>query len=73
MGVEEFVRRLRHDEAADKRFAVFLGAGCSVSSGIPAAGLLVKERWLPRLRDLRAPDRKDLDAWAATEIPKVRR
>jgi tetratricopeptide (TPR) repeat protein len=28
MHAEEFVRRLRRDEAADKRFALFLGAGC---------------------------------------------
>ena len=69
IAVEEFVRRLHHDQGADKCFAPFPGAGCSVSSGIPAAGSLVAERWLPRLRDLRAPERKDLEAWATTEIP----
>src|SRR6478736_5672974 len=66
--VEEFVRRLRAETSAEKRFALFLGAGCSVTSGIPAAGTLVKDRWVPRLRDYRAPHRKDLDAWAAEVI-----
>ncbi len=66
--VEEFVRRLRAETSAEKRFALFLGAGCSVTSGIPAAGTLVKDRWIPRLRDYRAPHRKDLDAWAVEAI-----
>lgn len=66
--VEEFVRRLRAETSAEKRFALFLGAGCSVTSGIPAAGTLVKDRWIPRLRDYRAPHRKDLDAWAKEVI-----
>ena len=66
--VEEFVRRLRAETSAEKRFALFLGAGCSVTSGIPAAGILVKDRWIPRLRDYRAPHRKDLDVWAGEVI-----
>lgn len=67
---DEFARRLREkSKETDKRFAFFLGAGCSVSSGIPAAGSLVKDHWLPRLQDLRAPHSKDLDAWAKTEFP----
>lgn len=45
-----------------------MGAGCSVSSGVPDAGTLVKAHWLPRLRDLRAPVRLDLDVWAAEII-----
>jgi len=67
--VEEFVRRLRETVKADKRFALFLGAGCSVSSGIPSAGDLVKNHWLPRLRDIRAPERSDLEVWATEVIP----
>ena len=66
--VEEFVRRLRAETSAEKRFALFLGAGCSVTSGIPAAGTLVKDRWIPRLRDYRAPHRKDVDVWAGEVI-----
>jgi len=68
---DEFARRLRMtSQEADKRFAFFLGAGCSVSSAIPAAGNLVKNDWLPRLRDVCAPQRKDLDAWAKEEFPQ---
>jgi Tfp pilus assembly protein PilF len=67
----EFARRLKATSVeADKRFAFFLGAGCSVSSGIPAAGGLVMDHWLPGLRDLRAPERKDLETWAKKELPK---
>ena len=70
ISADEFTRRIKAtSEQADKRFAFFLGAGSSVSSGIPAAGSLVKDDWLPRLRDLRAPHRKDLDAWAKDELP----
>lgn len=70
ISADEFARRLKvTTEQADKRFAFFLGAGCSVSSGIPAAGVLVKDDWLPRLRDLRAPQHKDLDVWAKAEFP----
>lgn len=66
----EFARRLkRTSEQPDKRFAFFLGAGCSASSGIPASAELVKDIWLPRFRDLRAPHRKDLDEWTREEFP----
>jgi protein O-mannosyl-transferase len=69
MTAEEFSRRLRiMCDHPDSRFAFFIGAGCSVSSGIPAAGPLVKQHWLPRLRDLRAPQRQDLDTWAAEQF-----
>jgi len=70
MTADEFVRRLELcGGERDKRFAFFLGAGCSRSSGIPLAGELVTERWLPRLRDLKAPHRADLAAWAREMIP----
>lgn len=51
MPAAEFVGRLKSwiDEHGGSRFAFFLGAGCSVSSGIPAAGGLVRE-WLHRLQ-----------------------
>jgi hypothetical protein len=62
---EEFARRLKESsEEPDKRFAFFLGAGCSVSSGIPAAGRLVRDRWLPRLKALKSSCQVDLDSWA---------
>lgn len=74
MGIEEFVRRIKSDingsSGVDKRFALFLGAGCSVSSGIPAAGALVRERWIPKLLDYRPPPpMTELDAWVAQQIP----
>jgi len=68
--MEEFARRLKvTTEEIDKRFAFFLGAGASVSSGIPEASDLVKLDWLPRLRDVSSPQRKDLDIWAKEEFP----
>ncbi len=68
---KEFVRRLLDDveTKVDKNFVLFLGAGCSVSSGIPAAKELVQEQWLPRLRNYRAPHRSDLETWVKEVIP----
>ncbi len=67
---DEFARRLRDtSRESDKRFAFFLGAGCSVTSGIPAAGGLVRDHWLPRLRGYRAPHRHDHDEWVREEFP----
>ncbi len=71
ISADEFARRLRDtSRESDKRFAFFLGAGCSVSSDIPAAGGLVRDHWLPRLKDLVAPHRDDGDAWARVEFPE---
>src|SRR5207302_210890 len=68
--VEEFARRLKDaSRAEEKHYAIFLGAGCSVSSGIPDASTLVRERWLPRLRDLRAPN-EDLTTWVSHDFPE---
>lgn len=69
IGVEEFVRRLRAEASGDKRFALFLGAGCSVTSGIPAAGALVKDHWIPRLHGYHASDHENQDAWVKQVIP----
>ena len=70
MSAGEFARRLQKDsQIQDKCFAFFLGAGCSISSGIPAAGSLVKDYWLPRLQDFCAPDPKDVDTWMKAEFP----
>ena len=69
MTAEEFSRHLKMlCEHPDSRFAFFIGAGCSVSSGIPAAGNLVANLWLPRLRDLRNPQRQDIAQWAKEEV-----
>ncbi|HET7788858.1 MAG TPA: SIR2 family protein, partial [Myxococcales bacterium] len=70
MDVGEFARRLfLDDDKHDKRFALFLGAGCSVTSGIPAAGALVRDRWLPRLCGIRSPGERDVEVWAVRTIP----
>jgi Tfp pilus assembly protein PilF len=70
MGVEEFVRRLKQDgRVREKKFAFFLGAGCSVSSKIPSASTLVSEHWIPRLRDVRAPNEMDHLQWAEQNLP----
>ena len=47
----------------DSRFAFFIGAGCSVTSGIPTAGGLTK-LWLDRLLDTnKIKKKKDIRAW----------
>ena len=63
--VEEFVRRLKNllEEKEDSKFVFFIGAGCSVSSGIPAAGPLIKS-WLPRLKRLKTGDERNYEEWA---------
>jgi Tfp pilus assembly protein PilF len=50
MPASEFVSRLSEKVGqADVHYVFWLGAGCSVTSGIPAAGALVSDHWLPRL------------------------
>jgi Flp pilus assembly protein TadD len=67
---EEFVRRLRNEAGEqDVHYAFWLGAGCSITSGIPAAGSLVKDFWLPRLCRVLGGDEDDLDGWAAEKFP----
>ncbi|HIG26678.1 MAG TPA: hypothetical protein EYQ50_02335 [Verrucomicrobiales bacterium] len=70
MVVDEFVRRVRiMSDHPDSRFAFFLGAGCSVSSGIPMAKDLVSEVWLPRLKELSHPKETDVLGWATEVVP----
>ncbi len=70
MIAEEFARRLKDDsDLQDKRFAIFLGAGCSISSEIQGAASLVKDRWLPKLHRLRAPNENDFEAWVKKAFP----
>jgi len=72
MAAEEFARRLgvvATEKAREKNFAFFLGAGCSVTSGIRDAAGLVREDWLPKLKEMRNPSHKDLDEWAKEEFP----
>src|SRR5882672_11133910 len=72
IALDEFVRRLKDaSETRDKRFAFFVGAGCSVTSGIPDASTLVSDRWLPRLRDLKSPG-ADITEWSRAEYPELK-
>ena len=71
IGPEEFVRRLQNGIKANNRYAFLLGAGCSVTSGIPTAGQLVRDDkrpddWLRDLRYLTSNNRSDtkIDEWA---------
>ncbi len=52
--VGEFVRKLKDkaDNFSDSKFVFFIGAGCSISSGIPrAVGQAISAKvWLPSSR-----------------------
>lgn len=64
MDILEFRRRLKlRLERPEVRFTFFIGAGCSVSSGIPSAGSLVME-WLPRLKEIKTGNNNDVEEWA---------
>jgi len=66
VGAHEMVRRLASTikDNPDARLAFFLGAGCSVSSGIPSAGDLVRYRWLSKLKQLETGDPSGFEDWA---------
>ena len=69
LSAAEFARRLAHTQVEQEpRFAFFVGAGASVSSGIPAARTLVRDFWLPRLRDLKGSTEPDVISWATSEV-----
>jgi len=69
VGGGEFARRLRDAaDETDSGYVFFLGAGCSRSSGIPTAGELVADNWLPRLKRLVAPEAEG-DRWLLDEFP----
>ena len=55
MDAQEFVRRFKTilAEQPGSRFAFFLGAGCSLSSGVPTAAQIVKNDWLPKLKKIK--------------------
>jgi len=50
LSVGQFVRRI-YEEGVTRghRFVFFLGAGCSISSGIPGTGSIVRDHWLKLL------------------------
>jgi Tfp pilus assembly protein PilF len=58
-----FVRRLKQSMEDNHRYTFFLGAGCSISSGIPGASDLVKQ-WLPQLKQIETGTPDDCETWA---------
>jgi hypothetical protein len=61
---QSFVRRLHGLlSEPDCSLVWFLGAGCSISSGIPGAGDLVRQ-WLPRLKAQEEGDGSGWEEWA---------
>jgi tetratricopeptide (TPR) repeat protein len=70
MEVGEFVRRLKNSiESFDSRYTFFLGAGCSLSSGVPTAAELVK-LWLPKLKRLQTGSEVGLEDWTRANFPE---
>ena len=70
MPAEEFVRRLRTVAGQnDVHYAFWLGAGCSVSAGIPGAGSLVADRWLPQLQHIQDVSEEEFEAWVESKFP----
>jgi hypothetical protein len=69
--VQEFVRRFK-DLAKNKKakFCFFLGAGCSISSGIPAAGTLIDKEWLPKLKEMETGNEENFDKWLENKFPE---
>ncbi|HUB98186.1 MAG TPA: tetratricopeptide repeat protein [Solirubrobacterales bacterium] len=70
MTAHEFVRRLRsHADETDHHYTFWLGAGCSVTSGVPAAAALVRERWLPQLHEFKGRHERTVEEWAKATFP----
>ena len=66
--VEEFVRRLKPMLEQEGSLAFFLGAGTSISSGIPGAKTLVGH-WLPKLCKFQTGDENPSAEWLAQTLP----
>ncbi|MDQ2631637.1 MAG: tetratricopeptide repeat protein, partial [Actinomycetota bacterium] len=70
MPAHEFVRRLKtHAHESDRHYTFWLGAGCSVTSGIPAAATLVGDQWLPRLHGFKNQQDLSVEEWARLNFP----
>ena len=65
LSIEDFVAEIKVGGSyPDHRYTLFLGAGCSKSSGIPTAGELVRDYWIPKM----APSGEDPIEWAGNHI-----
>ena len=72
MEVEEFVRRLKPMLAEQEgNLAFFLGAGASISSGIPGAKTLVGQ-WLPKLCKLETGNENPTPEWLDKTLPNYK-
>ena len=71
MKTEEFIRRLKNliKDHEDSKFIFFLGAGCSISSGIPGAAKLVKS-WIPRLKKVKTGSEDNFESWIKGIYPE---
>ncbi|OLS32414.1 MAG: Photosystem I assembly protein Ycf3 [Candidatus Heimdallarchaeota archaeon AB_125] len=69
MDIEVFIRKIKDnmDNYEECKYVFFLGAGCSVSSGIPTAGELA-QRWLYRLINQRKGKEADYSLQNIQEI-----
>ena len=67
---DEFARRIKSifQSSEHSRYVFFLGAGCSISSGIPNAAELVKQ-WLRQLKHLEDGKENGWEAWASKRFP----
>ncbi|MGB0723657.1 MAG: SIR2 family protein, partial [Gammaproteobacteria bacterium] len=70
--IKEFAGRLRDGivHNLESRIVFFLGAGCSISSGIPSAGGLVRD-WMKRIRAAKAMNDEAWAAYRDSEFPGV--
>ncbi len=69
--VQEFVCRFKElIKEKNAKFCFFLGAGCSVSSGIQTAGNLVHNKWIPRLQNFKARNKENFDDWFKKRFPE---
>jgi tetratricopeptide (TPR) repeat protein len=50
-----------------------LGAGCSFSSGIPTAGTLVDNVWLPKLKELETGDQENFNEWLKRKFSEYKK
>ena len=70
INLKQFAQQIQElFEEPDARVIWFIGAGCSMSSGIPGAAALV-EQWLPRLKKRETGDSADWSGWAGSRFPE---
>lgn len=68
---KKFARRIKWAISLGGRYAFFIGAGCSVTSGIPDAKTLT-EKWLSDLHYIEVGKTGDFKEWVDNEYPDCR-